>query len=257
MLSIRFIGIVSYVDPRAGQDTFYKRALLSRSRADSTTPHIGYVEIEAADLAFADFTPEPSYVRGSTEYIKFVLDGDEVIIDSVDPSLPFFEADNFQELVPSASKVAPNLNVALNPECFDPKGDLISGYYDMPAGILVAGEREEFATRFDPPGDWPRQRNAYWTQLLVRTKPDSAPTITLRSLRTNVVRKIQLKMRTVVITIGNQPPSEIAGTPHPNLPRREHFGLHFRLTAVDAQMTVPIPSEVLTAVNGCIPVRYP
>jgi hypothetical protein len=257
MLSIRFIGIVSHIAPRPGQDTFYKRAVLSRSRPDSKNRHTGYVEIETADLAFADFTPEPPYVRGFTEYVKFDLDGDEIIIDPVDPSLPFFEADNFLELVPSAARVAPSLDLDLNPECFDPKGDLISGYYDMPAGILVAGEREQIATRFTPQGDWPKQRNAFWTQLLVRTKPGAPPTITLRSLRNGTKRTIQLRMNTAAITIGNQPPEEIAGNPHPTLPTREHFALHYRLAATDAQSVCPVPEEVHTAVNGCLPVRYP
>jgi|GEM_PF-4221079 len=266
MLTIRVTGICCHVDPRGPQDKFGKRVIIARNGhshhgGHEMTPHVPYLEVETADIASAPPSdPNDVYTRGPvTEYRKFVLDGEEIIIDPIEESQPFQVLDSFNELIPSMRKIAPSVPANPRGECFVPNTSFVAGYFDMTAGVLIAGEREQLPTKFRPrpPVEWPDQRNAVSSHLLLRLKQNSPTVITLRSIASGATRKITLKVDTREITIGNQPLEDIEGRPRRSADQPgAHFRMFYDLGPIDGTIQ-PGPEEVSTAINGCMPTNWP
>jgi hypothetical protein len=256
MLTIKMTGVICHIDPRPG-DTFGKRVVLARINHGAHV-HIPYVEIDKKDLANVLFDDTPDeYNRGMSRYRKFILDGDEIIVDSTDPSVPFQVIDTFKELVPSMRKVAPGVAEHPRDACFVPDSNVIAGFFDINYGMLLAGEREELPTEFNPPTQWPRQRNARSSQLLLRVKQGAVPTITLRSISTGKARRIELRNDAFGFTVGNQPPELILDESRSiNITPEAHFGMFYELSPTPVEHPV-LPSETSPVRNGCVPINWP
>ncbi|HEY4642051.1 MAG TPA: hypothetical protein VII75_11965 [Thermoanaerobaculia bacterium] len=276
MLNIRFIGICCHVDPRSAHDRFRKRVVLinaknghthdnghnGHSSINDNSRHVPYVAFEADDvLSTSTGDKGKKFPLDDTEYTRFELNNEQVIIHPLKTE-PYYLLDSFTDLVPSMTRVAPQAPQNPREECYTPtldNGSLIAGYFDINSGWLMAGEREKDKTKFGPPSQWPVQRNAISTNLLVNWGNDEKPVVILKSIHTGDERRINLRIGTLAMTIGNQPVRAIE-FPHQslNLSMQDHYGLYYHLLPEGSkQIDQPLPTLTAPDHFGCQVQNWP
>jgi len=272
MLNIRFIGICCHIDPRSADDPFKKRVILINANGNGNgnghnghaehARHIPYVAIEAADfLSTSTGETGQKFTVGNTDYLRFDLANEQVIVDPLKAD-PYTLLDTYTDLVGSMRHVAPAAPQYPRDECFNPaldNGTLIAGYFDIQAGWLMAGDREENVTPFDPPTSGTGVRNAISTNLLVHWGIGDTPVIKLKSIQTGGERRINLRTAVKSITIGNQPQRSIENPqlPLPSSPQ-DHFGVYYNLLPDENKsIQKPLPARTAPFSNGCQVQNWP
>ncbi|MEA2488337.1 MAG: hypothetical protein QOH21_129 [Acidobacteriota bacterium] len=278
---IRFRGICAHVDVKDGEEPGgtrrkKKRTILLRHRNGDANieHHTAHIEFFADDVDA--FSPDLNVVS----YSRVGVDGRLARVDLADGTIirlkntrPGFvmESASYGRDVPHFTKILPEQNRAIaaglvgDIENLDT--DRAVAAFDMPEGILVAGEPEGTITRFQKSVSFPPQRLARWAELhaTVAEEPIEIELVT----KADATRRIQFKDSLRMLTIGNEPERLILGLlpesvqgghshgdsaipPQPS----GHFILYYDLLENPPKdRAVPIPTQLGGA--GCTNSNYP
>lgn len=267
ILTVRIAGTCCFVDP-AGQQPFKKRLVLPYDNLASTPEerHIPFIEFPDAHIEpgsekyLSDTYVHEERVLGSPEpillevqYRRFELLGHTITIAGVDMTQALTTTNSFDNHVPSMTLVAPFLYNTPRFECFDtwPNAGLISGFFDMSAGILNAGELYEFVTYFTDSAAY--YQTPKYVELLL---PLTTSNVTVTIAKGNSSFDVVLDEGTDVITIGNEPEADILGSGSGE-DVASHFLLYYNLAGQPVGPNPPRPIQPQDPVNSCSVVTWP
>ena len=280
---IRFRGICAHVDVNNGLapdgKRRKKRTILMRHRnADANIEHhTAHIEFFADDVDA--FSPELKVVSYSRVGVEGRLarvdlaDGTVIRLKNTPPGY-VLESPSYESDVPRFTELLPQQN---RPIAAGLVGDIEKldinravAAFDMPEGILVAGEPEGLITRFKKSVNFTSRRLARWAELFA-TVAAGPIEIELSAPGKSDPRRIQFKNTLRMLTIGNEPerlilgllPESVQGShshgtseipPQPS----GHFVLYYDLLEnppQDKDKALPIPTQLGGA--GCVNNNYP
>ena len=267
-LTVRIVGICCLLDPRE-KDSFKKRIVLPTDHGmkPGGSPHIPYVEFESKDVASsANLSPEYNHVRGDVLYRRFTFKGSRrrkdawrIGIDPIDTTAGFTVIKSFASHVPAMTEVCSVLNPHPRAKCFHaaPPRHLVSAFFDISHGTLLAGPLDEHRTRFVP-SDYTTLgpiRLPHSVELLLPVR-SSTPVVTFTHGRRTI--RVRLKKGADQITLGNQLEADISGTG--TVDYRHHFMLYYSLAdrgTVPKHPPLPDSGHYFSLVNACSPTNWP
>lgn len=264
MLSVRFLGIICFVDGRE-TDSFVKRVVIPPDMHASHRgggPHIAYLEVDIEDVVRgAEVKPSKTYTRDTRTFHRFDLNGERVSIRNASQGNGRLTVvPTFEERVPAMTLVCPDCPPSPRPECFEtaPPADVVTAYFDIRSGYLSSGPVEEEETRFEQGSNWPVRRLAQWAQLDLAYHGGRAE-ILIERFDGSGARVIPLQRDAAVITMGNLLEEDIE---QPVRKEREerlgHFSMYYDLG--DARLLPkkrPQPTLGKGALRGCAPTNWP
>lgn len=230
-LLIRFRGICAHLDLKNGaaRGKVRKRTLLVRHRNGNNNieHHVPYIECLADDVL------EISPGLQMLQYSRPGTDGRFARIDLPDrpetmtiiriiqaPTGDVTEDLSYKENVPHFGKILNNSNDAVpapslmnDLQRIDAK--FATAVFDMPEGILVAGEPEAMKTRFNSGPAKEERRFSRWSDLYVQNVREGTLTIQLQTINdkqpVSEPQTITFAKTVRMITIGNEPERLILG----------------------------------------------
>lgn len=257
-LTVSFKGICSHVLSVPGVAS---RVILPKDLhgTHSHDRHIPYVEVNVRDLvSVSPLEPSIRYVRDQVLYQRFELNGEIVSIPNTDAGFGPVIDDAIKKRLPSLTAISKDVSPTPRPECLGnaPVASIISGWFDMKAGVLTPGENAAYATLFEPPNSPPVPAAvlAQSTELLLKLNV-AQPVIEITG-GSGATRRITLKEGTTTITIGNQLEAHIRGLSEPADRPEKHFVLYYDLSATVVGVK-PLPVLALGIVNLCSNTTYP
>lgn len=260
-LRIRFRGICGHVSIPG---TKKKRTVLVRHNNGNANMehHIPYIEFYADDVASS--SPSLKLVQYSRlgvegRFARIDLEnGTQIQLKGIDPG-DVDEQPNYQTDVPHMSEILKKA-VAARPGIVDVSPQLlgdgkdaarartVAAFFDMPAGILLAGEPEGMITRFGDDVGFEARRFAKWTELYV---PYKTPQIVVQLTAAGETREITFKNTLRMLTIGNEPERVILGLKVGGGPKGgDHFGLYYDLLDDQQNLPDPRPLPIPTMLEG-------
>lgn len=265
LITVRIIGTCCFVDRPIGNNAiaFVKRVVIPKDPLVGADRHIPFIELQADHIASGsgDLTATYTHLNGGKiPYRRFELSGHVIAVSEIDP-IELTPFDSYEDHVPKMLAVAPGLESEPRDECFAeyPAADLISGFFDISAGLLKAGPLYEFMTKFQStsnPNPTLSLQTTTFAELLLPVSTTEPLKITITKPNANPI-VVVMKSTADVITIGNATLTDLLGG-NSNDDVAGHFKLYYKLAKEGtAPQDPPLPVKVQDPVNSCTVTNWP
>jgi hypothetical protein len=155
-IDLRILGLGCFVESRdTANDPYQVRVILPFDEGKYATGndrHFACIEIAEDDIegSFTGTTPTEHF-RGGVRYLRWLLQGHTLSIQTGVPNQDFTRSPEFDQHVPVMTVLCPEL-LPRNPrpECFEPvpRPDLFAAFVDVPGGSVDIGSLDEHSTFF-------------------------------------------------------------------------------------------------------------